>query len=208
MSGLVVNEKAETTVPGLYAAGDVACVSKGHLTGAFVFGEIAAEQAVRFVASQPPPKIDSGQIAGVREKIAKRGTRKGNGVDVRDLEFKARRLINDYVISPKNAYKLNRWLEWAERFEREIGEEVSVANGHELSKVFEVEHIIQCATFSAQAALERKESRWGNAHQRTDFPQRDDQNWLCHVDVSRGKDGEVLVSRRPLARNLPSGGAR
>jgi succinate dehydrogenase/fumarate reductase flavoprotein subunit len=208
MSGLVVNEKAETAVPGLYAAGDVACVSKGHLTGAFVFGEIAAEQAVRFIASQPSPKFDPGQIAGMQRKIEKRGSRKGNGVDVRDLEFKVRRLINDYVISPKNAYKLSRWLEWAERFEREIEEDVSVSSGHELSKVMEVEHIIQCATFSARAALERKESRWGNAHQRTDFPQRDDQNWLCHVDVRCGREGEVLVSRRPLVRKLSTGGAR
>jgi succinate dehydrogenase/fumarate reductase flavoprotein subunit len=186
----------------------VACVSKGHLTGAFVFGEIAAEQAVRFIASQPSPKIDPGQIAGVQRKIEKRGDRKGDGVDVRDLEFKVRRLINDYVISPKNAYKLSRWLEWAERFEREIEEDVSVRSGHELSKVMEVENIIRCATFSAWAALERKESRWGNAHQRTDFPQRDDQNWLCHVDLRCKKDGEVLVSRRPLVGELPAGGAR
>jgi succinate dehydrogenase/fumarate reductase flavoprotein subunit len=208
LSGLVVNEKAETTVPGLYAAGDAACVSKGHLTGAFVFGEIAAEQAVRFLASQPPPGIDPDQIAAVRRTVEKRGARKGNGVDVQDLEFKARRLINDYVISPKNAYKLNRWLEWAERFEREIEEEVAVTNGHELSKVFEAENIIRCATFSARAALERKESRWGNAHQRTDFPERDDRNWLCHVDLRRGKDGEILASCRALVRDLPSGGGR
>jgi succinate dehydrogenase/fumarate reductase flavoprotein subunit len=202
MSGLGVNEKAETTVPGLYAAGDVACVSKGHLTGAFVFGEIAAEQAVRFIASQPSPKIDRGQIAGMQRKIEKRGSRKGNGVDVRDLEFKVRRLINDYVISPKNAYKLNRWLEWAGRLEKEIEEEVSVANGHELSKVMEVENIIQCATFSARAALERKESRWGNAHQRTDFPQRDDQNWVSHVDLRGARPHSRLeaVSVRLPAR--------
>jgi len=82
-------------------------------------------------------------------------------VDVGDLEYKVRRLINDYVISPKNAYKLNRWLEWAERFEREMEEQVSVTNGHELSKVLEVGHIVQWATFSARASLERKESRWG-----------------------------------------------
>jgi len=208
MSGLVVNEKAETAVPGLYAAGDVSCVAKGHLTGAFVFGEIAAEQAAGFLGSQPPTRLDPEQVARVREKIEKRGNRKDPGVDVRDLEFKVRRLINDYVVSPKSAYKLNRWLEWAERFEREIEEEIAVANGHDLSKVLEVGHIIQCATFSAKAALERKESRWGNAHQRTDFPQRDDQNWLCHVDLRRAKNGEVLVSRRPLVRELPSGGAR
>lgn len=208
MAGLVVNEKAETTVPGLYAAGDVACVSKGHLTGAFVFGEIAAEQAVSFILSHPFPKIDETQIIHLRKKIEKRTNRKGNGIDVRDLEYKVRRLINDYVISPKNAYKLNRWLEWAERFEKEIEDDVLVKNGHELSKVFEVENIIQCATFSARASLERKESRWGNAHQRTDFPERDDQNWLCHVDVFRGKNGEILVTRRPLIREFPSGGVK
>ena len=115
---------------------------------------------------------------------------------MRDLEYKVRRLINDYVVSPKNAYKLNRWLEWAERFEREIEEEVAVANGHELSKVFEVEHIVKCATFSAKAALERKESRWGNAHLRTDYPERDDRDWLRHVDVRRGPEGEAVVARK------------
>jgi len=148
------------------------------------------------------PRIDREQIGAVQKKIERRGEGKKNGVDVQDLEFKVRRLINDYVVSPKNAYKLGRWMEWAERFEREIEEEVSVANGHELSKVLEVEHIIQCATFSARAALERKESRWGNAHQRTDFPQRDDPNWLCHVDVRRGKDGEMEVGTRPSSAPL------
>jgi succinate dehydrogenase/fumarate reductase flavoprotein subunit len=137
--------------------------------------------------------------------------RSGGGdkrVDVRDLEYKMRRLINDYVVSPKNAYKLNRWLEWAERFTREIEEEVAVGNGHELCRLFEAEHILKCATYSAKAALERKESRWGNAHLRTDFPKKDNESFLCHVDIRCGKDGEVTASRRPLIRNLPSGGAQ
>jgi succinate dehydrogenase/fumarate reductase flavoprotein subunit len=208
MSGLVVDEKAETSVPGLYAAGDVSCVAKGHLTGAFVFGEIAAEQAVRFVSSQPPPGLDTGQVEGVQKTVERRMAGGDKRIDVRDLEYKVRRLINDYVVSPKNAYKLNRWLEWAERFEREIEEEVAVANGHELSKVFEVEHIVKCATFSVKAALERKESRWGSAHLRTDYPERDDRAWLRHVDVRRGQDGEAVTVTRPLVRTLPTGGAR
>jgi len=203
MSGLVVNERAETTVPGLYAAGDVACVSKGHLTGAFVFGEIAAEQATRFVRSNPKPGLDSAQVDEIQTIRDRRFSNTDKDIDVRDLEYKVRRLINDYVISPKNAYKLNRWLEWAKRFEHEIEHEVAVTNGHELSKLFEVEHIVKCATFSATAALERKESRWGNSHQRTDYPERDDQNWQCHSDVSRGDDpGQLIVARRPLIRNF------
>ena len=208
MSGLVVDEKAGTSVPGLYAAGDVSCVAKGHLTGAFVFGEIAAEQAVRFVSSQSPPGLDVGQVKEVQKTAERRMARGDKRIDVRDLEYKVRRLINDYLVSPKNAYKLNRWLEWAERFEREVEEEVAVANGHELSKVFEVEHIVKCATFSAKAALERKESRWGSAHLRTDYPERDDRAWLRHVDVRRGPEGEAVTVTRPLVRTLPSGGAQ
>ena len=206
MSGLVVNEKAETTIPGLYAGGDVSCVAKGHLTGAFVFGEIAAEQAAGFVRTQPIPKLDPRQVSAVEESISKRTAAADKRVDVRDIEYKVRRLINDYLTSPKSAYKLNRWLEWAEVFEREIEEEVAVRNGHELVKSFEVGNIVKCATFSAKASLERKESRSGYPHQRIDYPETDDQNWLCHVDVLREKEGRVSTCKRSLNRNLPSGG--
>jgi succinate dehydrogenase/fumarate reductase flavoprotein subunit len=206
LSGLVVNERAETSIPGLYAAGDVSCVAKGYLTGAFVFGEIAAEQAVSFAVSQGAPKVDSIQVENLRKKIGKRIARSDKKIDVRDIEFKVRRLINDYLVSPKNAYKLNRWLEWADVFRKELDQEVATENVHDLVKSFEVENIIKCATFSAIASLERKESRWGNAHQRTDFPNPDDQSWLCHVDLQKGGDQEVKAFKRPLVRSLACGG--
>ncbi len=205
MCGVVVNERAETDVQGLYAAGDVACVAKGHLTGAFVFGEIAAEEAARFVQCNSKPGMNTEQVDEIQEIRDRRFSYADKLIDIRDLEYKMRRLINDYVVSPKNAYKLNRWLEWAKRFEHEIDNDVAISNGHELSKLFEGENILKCATFSALASLERKESRWGNSHLRTDYPGRDDKNFLCHIDVRRGKDpGEILVCRRPLNRNLPS----
>jgi len=207
MSGLVVNERAETNIPGLYAAGDVSCVAKGYLTGAFVFGQIAAEQAASVAAARPRPKVDHSQIEGVMKKIATRTACADKRIDVRDIEYKVRRLINDYLVSPKNAYKLNRWLEWSDIFRKELDEDVSTGNVHDLVKSFEVENIIQCATFSALASLERKESRWGNAHQRTDFPNQDDSSWLCHVDVQKGEDADVAVMKRPVVRKLACGGA-
>ncbi len=207
MAGIVVNEKAETGVPGLYAAGDVACVPKQHLTGAFVFGEVAAEEAVRFLSGLEPGRIDPRQVKAVQEDRDLRSQGAGREIPVRDWEYKVRRLIGDYVISPKNEYKLRRWGEWAERFRQEGKSQVIARNGHELSKSFEVDHILQCATLSARAALERKESRWGMAHFRTDYPERDDRNWRRHIVLSRGEeDGEIRVTlQRPRGIEGPGG---
>jgi succinate dehydrogenase/fumarate reductase flavoprotein subunit len=47
--------------------------------------------------------------------------------------------------------------------------------------------------------MERKESRWGDAHHRTDFPERDDRNFLCHMLLKQGADPtEITVSRKPV----------
>jgi len=199
MGGLYVNEKAETGVPGLYAAGDVASVPKQHLSGAFVFGEVAAEEAVEFIKSITTVKLNERQVQAVENRRNHRFTVIDRDIDVREMEYKVRRLIGDYLISPKNEYKLNSWMEWSERIRKEIQDQVVVRNGHDLSKLYEVENIVHCADFSARASLERKESRWGAAHRRTDFPDRDDNQWRCHVIVNRGDSpDDIKVSTRPV----------
>ena len=199
MGGLYVNEKAETGVPGLYAAGDVASVPKQHLSGAFVFGEVAAEEAVEFIKSNNTVKLNECQVQAVEDRRNHRFTVIDRDIDVREMEYKVRRLIGDYLISPKNEYKLNSWLEWSERIRKEIQDQVAVRNGHDLSKLYEVENIVHCADFSARASLMRRESRWGSAHQRTDFPDKDDSKWLCHIIVNQGESpDEIRVSKRPI----------
>ena len=199
MAGVVVNEKAETTVPGLYAAGDVAAVPKQHLTGAFVFGEVAAERAVQFIASNEPGKLDQDRVKAVEARRNRLADTSGREIDVRDIEYKVRRLIGDYVVSPKNEYKLKRWGEWADRFREELEHRVLAQDGHELSKVYEVEHIVTCASLSATSALARKESRWGEAHFRTDYPARDDTHFFCHMVVAKGESPEdIRVTTRPV----------
>jgi succinate dehydrogenase/fumarate reductase flavoprotein subunit len=199
ISGLVVNERARTSIPGLYAAGDVACVPKQHLTGAFVFGEVAAEEAVRFVSKHPKTRLNESQVEQAQILRDRRFASSSRQIDVRQLEYKVRRLIGDYVVSPKNAYKLNRWMEWAGRFRDEIEDKVRITNGHELSKLYEIENIVQCACFCARASLERKESRWGNSHMRTDYPDSDDANWLCHLDLEKGDEpDDIRLKRRSI----------
>jgi succinate dehydrogenase/fumarate reductase flavoprotein subunit len=199
LSGVRVNEKAETGVPGLFAAGDAACVPKQHLTGAFVFGEMAAESAVGFMRSRPSVKTDKDRIAAFEKEHDRRFTTAGRDLDVREIEYKVRRLIGDYVISPKNEYKLDRWFEWSVRFRQEIRRQAAVRNGHELSKLYEVEHIVRCADFSAAASKMRRESRWGDNHFRTDFPERDDQNWLKHIVLKKGgEENGIRLETRPV----------
>eukprot|EP01032_Pedospumella_encystans_P028196 gene28196-31850_t len=70
-SGVWVNEHAETTVAGLYAAGDLACVPHNYMLGAFVYGKLAGESAARYCASQrpalrPPPAVHARHSSAAR----------------------------------------------------------------------------------------------------------------------------------------------
>jgi succinate dehydrogenase/fumarate reductase flavoprotein subunit len=201
LTGIFVDERAAATLPGLYAAGDVSLVARGHLSGAFVFGEIAAEEATERVQKTPPGGIDLRPIENLKKDLRRRVEQKDGEVSVEEFEYKVRRLINDYVAPPKNEYKLKMALWWVDRWRQEIREKVRVRNIHDLFKVLEVENIILCAKLSATASLERKESRWGFWHYRSDYPQRDDQRWLKHIMLRRGAEpGEIQVSHRPLVR--------
>ncbi len=175
MSGFRVNEKAETSVPGLYAAGDVACVPQQHLSGAFVFGEVAGEQAVDFCREHDRPYFDDAAIESFLAEHERRMHLSGE-IQLPELEHKVRRMISDYTLSPKNAKKLNRWLEWSVILKDDLCKNASVKNGHDLALMYEVENIIRSADLSATASLFRTESRWGSAHKRFDFPERDDVN--------------------------------
>jgi succinate dehydrogenase/fumarate reductase flavoprotein subunit len=203
MSGVYVNEHAESTVPGLYVAGDVAAVPKQHLTGAFVFGEVAAEQAVQFMKSRKKVGFDFEQVRAVEKRRSQYAERYGKEVRINEMEYKVRRVIGDYVVSPKNEYKLKRWLESSKAFKKDLSDLAMARNGHELSRIFELEHIIKCADLSANAALARKESRWGDQHRRCDYPSKDNANWLKHVIVSKDPDNSnVFVSYRPIIDKL------
>ena len=202
MTGIFVNEKAETTLPGLYAAGDVSLVARGHLSGAFVYGEIAAEEASEYNRRNPPCQdSSSARINAWKADLSRRMGQTDGEVSIEEFEYKTRRLISDYCTPPKNAYKLNMALWWMNRLQKEIREKVRVRQIHDLFKILEVENIMLCAKLSATASLERKESRWGFWHYRADYPKKDDAQWLKHVMLKRGSDPEeILVAHRPLTK--------
>ncbi len=201
LTGVRVNENAETCVPGLYAAGDTSLVARGHLSGAFVYGEIAAESATEYASRNGTGELDRNPIdAFLTQRDAILG-QSANPIPIEEFEYKVRRIINDYIRPPKNEYKLDRALWWMDRFREELRTLVAVRDVHDLFKVYEVENIIQCATLSATASKERKESRWGPWHRRSDYPERNDQDWLIHIVLTQeNRPQDVRVSYKNILK--------
>jgi succinate dehydrogenase/fumarate reductase flavoprotein subunit len=204
MTGVRINEKAESSVPGLYAAGDTSLCARGHLSGAFAYGEISAESASEYAASVNMAELPREQIDAFLEKRDARLEQTRNPVSIEEFEYKVRRIISDYMKPPKNEYKLKRILWWMDRFRTELTEMVYVRDMHDLFKTYEVENIIECAALSATASLERTESRWLPWHFRSDFPDRDDANWKKHIVLTQGEaPGEVHVTHRDIIKMQP-----
>lgn len=201
-SGVWVDENARTTVPGLYAAGDLACVPHNYMIGAFVFGELAGADAVRHartVAAGGGDGLDE-QISAAHELIYG-PARRPDGPPQPQVEYKLRRFVNDYIAPPKTAPKLTIAIETFERMRGEVGG-LGARTPHELMRCVEVSFIRDCAEMAAKASLARTESRWGLYHDRPDLPERDDERWGRHLNLRVGADGEMEFLTRPVAPYL------
>ncbi|MFF8833302.1 fumarate reductase/succinate dehydrogenase flavoprotein subunit [Streptomyces sp. NPDC015131] len=197
-SGVRVDDHARTTVPRLYAAGDLACVPHNYMIGAFVFGDLAGEDAARYRARPDP--LPAGQVRAAHELVY-RPLRHPDGPPQPQVEYKLRRFVNDYVAPPKSGARLSLAVEHFERMRGEI-DAMGATTPHELMRCAEVGFIRDCAEMAARASLARTESRWGLYHERTDHPRRDDHNWLHHLDLRKSPSGGMEFTARPVAPYL------
>ncbi|WP_040734560.1 fumarate reductase/succinate dehydrogenase flavoprotein subunit, partial [Nocardia tenerifensis] len=200
-SGVWVDEHARTTVPGLYAAGDLACVPHNYMIGAFVFGDLAGAHAASTLAEvAAPDALPEDQLAEAHELIY-RPLRHPEGPPQPQVEYKLRRFVNDYVAPPKTAAKLSIAVETFERMRGEIGQ-IGARTPHELMRAVEVSFIRDCAEMAARSSLTRTESRWGLYHDRADLPERDDVAWRYHLNLRKNADGAMEFHKRPVAPYL------
>ncbi|CAN5198712.1 fumarate reductase/succinate dehydrogenase flavoprotein subunit [soil metagenome] len=196
-SGVWINHRAETTVPGLYAAGDMASVPHNYMLGAFTYGWFAGEHAAEYIGStwQDVP-VDRGQIDRERERIAA-PTRVDNGLPPAQIEYKLRRFVNDYLQPPKVTRKIELALERFAEIKEDM-KRMSAENPHELMRAMEVHVIHDCALMAAKASLFREESRWGLYHYRVDFPKRDDATWFTHCHLKKAANGDMVSFKKPV----------
>ncbi|MFE0327060.1 fumarate reductase/succinate dehydrogenase flavoprotein subunit [Streptomyces sp. NPDC058960] len=209
-SGVRVDDHARTTVPRLYAAGDLACVPHNYMIGAFVFGELAGEDAAQYQGYEG--ELPHDQLREAHELIY-RPLRNPDGPPQTQVEYKLRRFVNDYVAPPKSGARLSLALEAFERMHADIAS-MGARSPHELMRCAEVTFIRDCAEMAARASLARTESRWGLYHDRIDHPERDDASWFHHLDLHKSPSGAMEFTARPVAPYLvpvegfaPVGGA-
>ncbi|MET9962061.1 fumarate reductase/succinate dehydrogenase flavoprotein subunit [Streptomyces sp. NPDC006326] len=193
-SGVRVDDHARTTVPRLYAAGDLASVPHNYMIGAFVFGDLAGADAAQYTAYEGPLPAD--QLAAAHELVY-RPLRNPDGPPQPQVEYKLRRFVNDYVAPPKTGAKLSLAVEAFTRMEAEIAQ-MGAQTPHELMRCAEVSFIRDCAEMAGRSSLARTESRWGLYHERLDHPERDDADWLYHLDLRKSAAGRMEFTARPV----------
>jgi succinate dehydrogenase / fumarate reductase flavoprotein subunit len=201
MGGVKTDINGATSIPGLYAAGEVACVSVhgGNRLGAnslldtLIFGRRSGEHAAARAAAMGMPAVNDAPMRADMEMIDGIIARE-RGDDTRRVSEIKRELgdtMNQYVAVYRDQAGLEQALEIVGRLQEEaqsayIDDRGTVFNQDVLGAI-ELGYMLDCAHAIVVASIERKESR--GAQFRTDFPERNDEDWLKHIDISLNGDG-------------------
>ena len=205
-SGYWVNTERETTIEGLYAAGDVAggCPQK-YVTGAMVEGEIAAIDIVDKLdkLSENAGKDDEKAEKIFEEKINEYNTYLQNDnamFTVEALEEAMQKVMDNYAGGISTHYQFNeKQLKLAkEKIEQLIllSKDISASDMHELMFVYELkERLTVCLSVIAHLEA-RKETRWHSFAENLDYPDKSDE-WIKYVN-SKKENGEIKIIYRNL----------
>ncbi len=198
MGGVRTDTDGRTPVQGLYAAGEVACVSVhgGNRLGAnslldtLIFGRRAGLHAARRGKFMGAPNVSAAQLDDEQRMIRDVVARERNGRRVAELKRELGATMDKHVAVFRNEEGLQESLEVVRRLKEEAttvstDDKGTVFNQDVLS-VIELGFMLDNAEAIVLGALERKESR--GAQFRTDFPERNDDEWLKHIDLAMDGD--------------------
>src|SRR6202000_788222 len=141
-------------------------------------------------------EFDASEVAQERDRVLA-PTKREDGIPPNQIEYKTRRLVNDYLQPPKVTAKYHLGARRLAEVRQDAQERMMVRNAHELLRSLETQSILDCADMAVHASLYREESRWGLYHLRTDFPEKDNENWFCHTLLSK-RDGKMTSEKRAV----------
>ncbi len=202
MGGVRTDVWGMTSLPGLLAAGEVANVSVhganrlggNSLLETVVFGRRAGHRAAQLARQEPWPTLSAATITRAYESWSSLLAGRGQVVQ-EDSTFAIRQEMTNLMTNQVGVFRVGSELEDAvnrlavlkERYQRLKAPGGMQPFNYALMDYLEVGYLLDLCEVIARGALRRTESR--GAHYRLDYPQRDDQNWLCHTFVRRGEDG-------------------
>ncbi len=202
LCGRVVVDEHNTVLPGLYAAGEVACVSvhganrlgTNSLVDILVFGRRSGLDAMRYCHENgfvPLPKYPEEAARTMLEGLRARPPDRER---IADIRAEMQRVMMDYVGVFREATGIEKAIhtlrELQQRYKHAGVHDKSMCFNTELLEAWELGCLLDLAEVTAAAALARTESR--GCHAREDYPQRDDANWLKHSLAFRTEQGIQL----------------
>jgi succinate dehydrogenase / fumarate reductase flavoprotein subunit len=207
MLGRVVVDDRNTVLPGLYAAGEVACVSvhganrlgTNSLVDLIVFGKHAGIDAAKYANDVDFSAVPSDAADFSRQQLDALLSRPG-GERPAQLNREMRSLMFDNVGVFRTQEGLRSALtgltELRRRFQGVSVQDHGKIFNLELMGAWELGNMLDLALVTTASALARTESR--GAHAREDCPRRDDQNWLKHTLAWLGEDSQVQLDYKPV----------
>lgn len=213
-SGYWIDVKRATTLPGLFACGDVAGgVPNKFVGGCAAEGILAARGALEYLESYPAPagEPDKERIEQEKNRVFQPFAHQlstGEGISPWEMEERLQRLMDEYAGGVHQFYRMNR-----ERLEYALKHLAILKNQtrylvagdfHELMKCHEVIDMLDVAEVLVHHLLYREETRWPGWQNRVDFPERNDEKFKCFVNSRRDPEtGKVEIFTRPYEQIIP-----
>src|SRR6059058_876935 len=207
MGGVKTDVNGETNVAGLYAAGEVACVSVhgGNRLGAnslldtLIFGRRSGVHAAEVARGVSQPRVPWSVVDDEERRIQEIVDRPKEGRRVSEIKAELGAIMDKHVAVFRDEAGLNEALEVVRRLKEEaktvsVDDKGSVFNQDVLGAL-ELHFMLENAEPIVLGALERRESR--GAQFRTDYPERKDDEWLKHIVITQDGD-EDTVSYAPV----------
>lgn len=204
-AGYWIDSERRTTIKGLFAAGDVAGgAPKKYVSGAWVEGKIAAKAAVEEIGKIELLHINGNEVNKEKERIVCCMNGR-EGISPEELERNLQEIMDEYAGGATAHYELTESkLIIARKKVKELEgklELLSAGDKHGLISCLELIDRFDVAKVLIEHLIYRKETRWPGFQIRTDFPERDDANWLGFVNsVYDPVEDRVIIIKRALKK--------
>ncbi|WP_083248398.1 adenylyl-sulfate reductase subunit alpha [Desulfuribacillus stibiiarsenatis] len=215
-AGYWIDPDRKTTLEGLFAAGDVAGGAPfKFVSGCFAEGVIAARKAITELgeveANSASENLDVDALAeqeidrvfGPLERYVEGQT----GVTYEEMEGRLQKIMDEYAGGVSSYYEMSEpRLKIAEKRLKQLRSQIPflvAKDTFELMNVHEVIDRLDVAEVLVQHLLHRKETRWPAYQSRTDYPERNDMQWLKFVNSYRNQEGEIQMVERPYEQIVP-----